>query len=789
MRLLWISDHIWVNTGFAKASREILSRLVERESMEIHSAGGGGSYSVPPGSPVPTYPLRGPDDLTGITHIADMLRPSVTVVMADPWHAARVTGFLRETGAAVVLYCPVDAGPISRRWRGDLAKADGLVSTSQFGADQFGQTVPGPAARVIRLGVRADVFHPLGNASQLRRASRFGPEGAALDDRFVVGCVARNQPRKGLATLVEAFAGLARRHEDAFLYLHTAPMDVGWDVPELLQRWEVADRTALPGGVSATEGCSDSELNRLYNLMDVFVLPTAGEGFGLPILEAMAAGVPVVATDCAAVPELVAGRGELIRTLGTHTPAGGSADYAIPDPDHLEEILETVYHDADLRARHSAAGRQVAEELTWDACADQWAELLGQVTAPQRVPLVLRPTAAEELARVLHPPEQGHGRPSVALLTPSFYDPLLPAGNETSWMGGGERYLIDLADLLRDLGADPIAFQPSAEPWRREYRGLPIYGLGVTGMSHDVFPAANMLFHEICDEYDAVIYLCFDMCYPHARPGSIAISHGIWWDYDQRGWWRTPEWRHRMFRCLEAPDTIVSVDTNTMNWVRAERPDLAHKLRHLPNSVDLSAFSPAGERSRSDVTTVLFPRRLVPGRGYGLMVELARDLASKRGDVRFEFVGRGDADAESEMRALAARNDRIRWQWRDMTEMPGVYRDADVTVIPTLFSEGTSLSCLEAMASGNAVLVTNVGGLSDLVIDGYNGLMVEPHPAAIRAGLLRLLDDPSLRAEFAANALQTVQAFSRDRWRQRWVEVLAEVHPDLFAGHVAAQGA
>ncbi|MBD3175494.1 MAG: glycosyltransferase [Armatimonadia bacterium] len=776
-----MSDYPTLNTGFAKATRTILSGLAERECMEVHCAGWGGGHAESPGFAIPTYPLSGPGDLTGIAHIADVLRPSATVVMADHWHAAQIPRAHPEDDAAVVVYCPVDASPIGPRWSGGLARADALVSTSQFGADQLSHTVPGMTARAIRLGVSADVFHPLGNAGQLRRASCFGPDGAALADRFVVGCVARNQPRKGLTTLIEAFAGLARRHEDAFLYLHTAPMDVGWDIPELLQRWDVADRAALPSGVSAIEGCSDAELNRLYNLMDVFVLPTAGEGFGLPILEAMAAGVPVVATDCAAVPELVTGRGELIRTLGTHIPPGASADYAIPDPDHLEEILEALYHDADLRARHSAAGRQLAEELTWDACADQWADLLGEVTAPQRDPLVLRPTAAEEFTRVLHPSQPGRGGPSVALLTPSFYDPLLPVGNETSWMGGGERYLIDLADLLRDLGAGPVAFQPSVEPWRREYRGLPIYGLGVTGMSHDVFPGANVLFHDICDDYDAVIYLCFDMCYPHARPGSIAISHGIWWDYDQRGWWRTPEWRHRIYRCVEAPGTIVSVDTNTMNWVRAERPDLAYKLRHLPNSVDLSAFSPGAKARQDDITTVLFPRRLVPGRGYGLMVDLARELAAKRDDVRFEFVGRGDAEAETEMRALAARNDRIRWQWRDMTEMPDIYRGADITVIPTLFSEGTSLSCLEAMASGNAVLVTNVGGLSDLVIDGYNGLMVEPNPSAVREGLVRLLRDPELRAELADNALRTVRAFSRERWRQRWTRILAEVHPDLFA--------
>ncbi|NCQ29488.1 MAG: glycosyltransferase family 4 protein, partial [Armatimonadetes bacterium] len=49
----------------------------------------------------------------------------------------------------------------------------------------------------------------------------------------------------------------------------------------------------------------------IYNLFDVMVLPTMGEGFGLQFLEAMACGIPVVATDCSAVTELLEGRGEL----------------------------------------------------------------------------------------------------------------------------------------------------------------------------------------------------------------------------------------------------------------------------------------------------------------------------------------------------------------------------------------------------------------------------------------------------------------------------------------------
>ena len=58
--------------------------------------------------------------------------------------------------------------------------------------------------------------------------------------------------------------------------------------------------------------------------------------------------------------------------------------------------------------------------------------------------------------------------------------------------------------------------------------------------------------------------------------------------------------------------------------------------------------------------------------------------------------------------------------------MHEVYESTDISLIPTLYSEGTSLSCLEAMASGNVVIANRIGGLTDLIINGYNGYLIEP---------------------------------------------------------------
>jgi glycosyltransferase involved in cell wall biosynthesis len=177
------------------------------------------------------------------------------------------------------------------------------------------------------------------------RAARSAPYVLAL------GTV---EPRKDLPTLVAAFAELARAHGDLELVV-AGPS--GWGEPAF------AAATAASGverRVVRVGYLADGERASLLRGATVFAFPSLYEGFGFPPLEAMAAGVPVVATTAGAVPEVLGDAAELV---------------APSDAGALARALGRVMDDDSVRDRLVEAGRVRAASFTWAASANSMIEL------------------------------------------------------------------------------------------------------------------------------------------------------------------------------------------------------------------------------------------------------------------------------------------------------------------------------------------------------------------------------------------------------------------------------
>lgn len=378
------------------------------------------------------------------------------------------------------------------------------------------------------------------------------------------------------------------------------------------------------------------------------------------------------------------------------------------------------------------------------------------------------------------PPPDG----PIRILAPTFFD----YRGQEMYYGGAERYLLELVQLLGDLGYDPEVYQAGQGGWVRYYGDVKVVGIDVGG---DVL-RLNRAFHKRHSEGLLTIYLALNLAAPQCHRRSIGISHGVYWDEPVSQAFADVQRRKRaeVLSAISNLTQLVSVDTNTINWLRATRADLAGKFRYIPNFADLKQFCP-GERAAesSDALVVLYPRRLYPPRGFWLVAEVLPGLLDELDRLKFHFVGRADAQEERVVRRFEAEYPgRVGWYFLPPERMQEAYQQADITLIPTLYSEGTSLSCIEALASGNAVIATNVGGLPDLILHGHNGLLIEPNAGALRDAIRTLANQPELRRQLAQQGLAVSRAFSLDRWRERWRSLLEEMLPNGAAGGIQPSG-
>ncbi len=373
-----------------------------------------------------------------------------------------------------------------------------------------------------------------------------------------------------------------------------------------------------------------------------------------------------------------------------------------------------------------------------------------------------------------HPEIQPERR--VVILTYTFFD----FDGNVLYAGGAERYVLEMADLIRELGYFPEVYQCGNGYWVRYYRDLRVTGIDVGDDAARLPEAYSRLPHAAV----LTIFSPFSLAVP-VEGAALGISHGVFWDYSDFQA-NLPAMQTVLHACRHL-DTVVSVDTNTINWVRANAAGLAEKFVYVPNFVDVDVFTPSpqlpspnGRGAGGEGLVILYPRRLYRPRGFWLVAEILPEILKAYPLVEFYFVGQADPPEAAHVETLMAQfPGRVRWEALPPEDMPAVYQQAQIALIPTVHSEGTSLSCLEALAAGVAVIATDVGGLPNLVIHRYNGLLIEPTAPALARGLRELLANPALRAELGARGREVAQSFSLERWRAVWLNLLRGKLPDL----------
>jgi len=262
-----------------------------------------------------------------------------------------------------VFHGPDFVVPPSRRPRVVTIHDLSFLLTPQFGDPRLVRYLTAVVPRAldaatIVVSVSAAVAAEVANAYSTARDKLIAiPNGVRFpqnspkrntDSRPSILTVGTVEPRKNHSTLIDALPIVRATHPDAIL---TIAGRVGWQSDEIAAQIRAAEAS---GVVHFVESPNDADLDALYASASVAVFPSYYEGFGLPVLEAMARGVPVVSSNIASLRET----------------GGAAACYADPtDPESVAYAIVRLLDDRALRERHVTLGIAQAAQFSWHETA------------------------------------------------------------------------------------------------------------------------------------------------------------------------------------------------------------------------------------------------------------------------------------------------------------------------------------------------------------------------------------------------------------------------------------
>lgn len=236
-------------------------------------------------------------------------------------------------------------------------QAQAVIVDSQFTALDMTQRMKIEAQKihVIPLGVDERFFrkcHPQ-ELEQVRKRYR-------LPEQYLL-TVGERRPHKNLINLILAFA----------LFQNTSRLSqrlviAGKAYADYREPQKLVEKLGLMNQVHFLDYVDDDDLPALYQMADAFVLLSYFEGFGLPVLEAMASGTPVIASNCTALPEVVGENGLLVDPR---------------DPQAVSEALHSLLTTESLREELTRKAHIWAQQFTWRRCAEQTLACYHQVGA------------------------------------------------------------------------------------------------------------------------------------------------------------------------------------------------------------------------------------------------------------------------------------------------------------------------------------------------------------------------------------------------------------------------
>ncbi|HAV2914279.1 TPA: glycosyltransferase family 4 protein [Acinetobacter baumannii] len=376
-----------------------------------------------------------------------------------------------------------------------------------------------------------------------------------------------------------------------------------------------------------------------------------------------------------------------------------------------------------------------------------------------------------------------------------FYDMVFRFHNGcfNTEIGGVQRYLYELSLIIKELNFEVFVVQFGGEKASSSYEGINIIQLDFADKSR-----YSSAFTYIKEKYnfdnksDVIIWGADTISKKLPKNiKSVSIQHGIACDMVEMDSTLRKIIKnigfifiYKFFQRAKAIDSFnnstykVCVDYNYLNWYRTfqkKNGDLLENIHVIPNFSKLPETLNTNRTDNIEKVRIGFARRFVYKRGVNLMIALSELLLEKYSNIEIVFAGDGPLkDQIVSLKNKFPNNISITSFNQDETFL--FHSKIDISIVPTIGSEGTSLSLLEAMACKTAVVCTNIGGMSNIVIDDFNGFIVNPNVEELFVKVSKLIENNDLRDRLSRNAHLTVsEGFSFEIWKQKWTEVILKV--------------
>jgi glycosyltransferase involved in cell wall biosynthesis len=356
--------------------------------------------------------------------------------------------------------------------------------------------------------------------------------------------------------------------------------------------------------------------------------------------------------------------------------------------------------------------------------------------------------------------------------------------NGDRYIGGVESYIRGLCEVSIGIGYSVIVYQYAETNFVKEmdgYRVVGVYGKRTPRTLIDYIEEKDSPDYE----NDLLIFATDFSIVNNKYRHSVAIQHGIAWDITKdnkvsdlnniltifKGVLRSIRKYQRYKWC----ENIVCVDYNFVNWYRTQVAHIDANIFVVPNFATTKEVE--NKLKKDNTVSIVFARRLEDYRGTKLFASSIIEVLKVHPEIKVSIAG--DGPDESWLHQHLGMYDCVTFTKFKTEESIQFHSGFDIAVVPTKGSEGTSLSLLEAMSAGCAVIATNVGGMTNIILDEYNGLMISPDVNELKAAIVRLIEDKELRNFLYQKAQETVQkSFSYDKWKSSWIKVIQSIEKE-----------